>query len=314
MLTYHATTQSQLPELLEILLAHLPDELRQPRIELTLSGLQTSGFGFQTSDSHNAQTPNQTRYEIFHYERNGEMIGGAFSMMRPDGTLLTLQPAVVPTEPETTLRLIYETLLEVADAENARLVMLLVDFQQSADATLLDEYGFDKVSELLNLNAERAIFPTDCPTNRLSFRPYKNKLWDEMVALVEKTYKNTLDFPRLTGLVPADIILRGYQESHVFDPSLWFFIEYQSQITGALLLSQIDNSEHLELTYVGLTETFRGQGFFREIVHFSQFFAKERNSSHLLVSVDLANIPALNTYFRCGFQIHDQKEIFVRFL
>ena len=296
-----------MPELLDILPAHLPDELRQPRIELTLSGLQVV-------DIHDVQNPTQTRYEIFHYERNGEMIGGAFSMMRPDGTLLTLQPAVVPTEPETTLRFIYKKLLDYAVAEHARLVMLLVDFQQSADATLLDEYGFDKVSELLNLNAERAIFPTDCPAYRLAFRPYKNELWDEMVALVEKTYKNTLDFPRLTGLVPADNILRGYQESHVFDPTLWFFIEFHSQIIGALLLSQIDNSDHLELTYVGLMETFRGQGFFREIVKFSQFVANERNSSHLLVSVDSANFPALNTYIRYGFQIHDQKEIFVRFL
>ena len=307
MLTCHATSLSQLPELLEILLAHLPDELRQPRLALTLRQCeQEPGRG--------ANAPNRTRYENFHWERDGRMIGGVFSMLRPDGTLLSLQPAVVPMEPESSLRLVYETLIEFAIDNHARLVMLLVDFQQSADEPMLGLFGFEKVSELLNLNAERADFPTHCPVGCLAFRPYKNELWGKMAALVEKTYNNTLDFPQLTGLVPAESILRGYQESHVFDPSLWYFIEFQSKIIGVLLLTQMEESEHLELTYLGLTEDFRGQGLSREIVQFSQFVAKTKNASHLIVAVDSANIPALNTYIRCGFQIHDQKEIYVRYL
>ena len=305
-LTFHTTTHSQLLELLDILLAHLPVELRQPRKELTI-------FAVQASDSSEVRNPYQTRYEIFHFERDGKMIGGTFAMLRPDGMLLSLQPTVVSTEPETTLSLIYEKLIDFAIAEKSRLAMVLVDFQQSADETLLDEFGFEKVSELLNLNAERAVFPTNCPANRLTFRPFSNDLWDRMVALVEKTYENTLDFPCLTGHVPAELVLRGYQESHIFDPSLWFFIEYQSKIIGALLLTQIENVEQLELTYFGLIEEFRGRGFACEIVQFSQFIAHQQNDCHLLVAVDSANSPALNTYLRCDFHIHDQKEIYVRF-
>jgi len=306
-LTCHATTQSQLPELLEILLVHLPDELRLPRIELTLRQCEQ-----ESCRESNAQI--RTRYEIFHFERDGQMIGGVFSMLRPDGTLLSLQPTVLPTEQEPSLRLVYETLIEFAIDNRARLVMLLVDFQQYANEPLLGWFGFEKVSELLNLHAERVVFPTQRPTARLTFRPYKSEHWDRMAALVEKTYVNTLDFPQLTGLVPADYILRGYQESHIFDPSLWYFVEYQSKIIGALLLTQIEGSEHLELTYLGLTEEFRGQGLSLEIVQFAQYIAKMQNASHLLVAVDSANIPALNTYMRCGFQIHDQKELYVRYL
>jgi len=212
------------------------------------------------------------------------------------------------------LRLAYETLMEFAIGHHARLVMLLVDFQQSADEQLLEWFGFEKVSELLNLNAERLVFPSYHIEGRLTFRPYKNEHWDRMTALVEKTYINTLDFPQLTGLVPAECILRGYQESHFFDPSLWYFVEFQSQSIGVLLLTQIEDSEHLELTYLGLTEDFRGQGLSLEIVQFAQYIAKLQNASHLLTAVDSANIPALNTYMRCGFQIHDQKEIYVRYL
>jgi len=307
MLICHATTPSQLPELLEILLAHLPDELRQPRIELTLRQCEQ-----EVCRESNAQT--RTLYEIFHFERDGQMIGGVFSMLRSDGTLLALQPAVVPTEPEQSLRLAYETLIEFAIDHHARLVMLLVDFQQSADEPLLRWFGFEKVSELLNLNAERVVFPTHRPTGHLTFRPYKNELWDKMTALVEKTYINTFDFPQLTGLVPAEYILRGYQESHIFDPSLWYFVEFRSQVIGVLLLTQIEDSEHLELTYLGLAEEFRGQGLSREIVQFAQYIAKLQNASHLLTAVDSANLPALNTYMRCGFQMHDQKEIYVRYL
>ncbi len=306
--TYHETTLSQLPQLLEILLAHLPEELRLPRMELTLRLCEQEWESGRDSRQHE-----RTRHEIFHFTRNGEMIGGAFSMLRADGTVLAIQPAVVPTEPESSLRLVYETLVEFSVAEDARLIMLLVDFQQSADETLLDAFEFEKISELLNLNAERLVFPERLPNGRLSFRPYKNEQWREMVATVEKTYENTLDFPRLTGLVPPDKILQGYQESHAFDPSLWYFIEFRSQIIGVLLLTQIENGEHLELTYVGLAPEFRGQGFSREIVRFSQFIARERNNSHLLVSVDVSNTPALTTYLRCDFHVHDRKEIYVRF-
>ena len=318
MLTYCKTDLAQLPQLLEILLAHLPGELRRPRIEQTfrLYELELTQLSqpSQVGKSVKKTQQEQTRHEVFHFERNGEIIGGCFSMLRPDGTVLALQPAVQPDEPESSLRLVYETLLEYAVESQARLVMLLVDYQQMANETLLAAFGFEKLSELLNLNAAGIAFPKSFPCNRLHFFPYKNEQWPDMVALVEKTYENTLDFPRLVGMVPAEQILQGYQESHDFDANLWFFIEFQSKIIGALLLTQIENTEHLELTYVGLLQEFRGLGLFREIVQFAQFTAFGRNCSHLLVSVDASNIPALSTYLHNNFHIHDQKEIYVRFL
>lgn len=310
--TYSETTLTQLPELLKILLAHLPGELQRPRIEQTVRLYEQESR--EVAHLRTQANQERTSYEVFHFERNGEMIGGCFAMLRPDGTVLAIQPAVLPNEPESSLRLVYGTLLEYAVESLARLIMLLVDFQQAADETYLTAFGFQKVSELLNLNAERSVFSPPGPTKRLRFVPYQNEQWREMVVLVEKTYENTLDFPLLTGLVPAEQILRGYQESHVFEPSLWFFIEYQSQVIGVLLLTQIEHTEHLELTYVGLSQEFRGLGLSREIVQFTQSVAKERHCSHVLVSVDAANIPALSTYLHCDFHIHDQKEIFVRFL
>lgn len=312
--TYCETTLTRLPELLEILLAHLPEEYRRSRIEQTFRLYEQELTQLAQQQFPHAKSQERTRHEVFHFERNGEMIGGCFAMLRPDGTVLAIQPAVLPTEPESSLRLVYETLLEYAVESQARLVMVLVDYQQSADESLLAASGFEKVSELLNLNAERTVFPDDRPTGRLRFVPYENGRWPEMVALVEKTYENTLDFPRLTGIVPAEDILLGYQECHDFDPSLWFFIEFDSTIVGALLLTRIENSEHLELTYVGLLTPFRGLGFAREIVRFTQFVAQTRECSHVLVSVDAANIPALSCYLHNDFHIHDQKEIFVRFL
>ena len=321
MLTYHKTSLTQLPELLEILLAHLPEESRQPRIEQTCrlyeQELIQSALPEQAAQPKNLPEGlrlEPTKHEIFHFERNGEMIGGCFAMLRPDGTVLAIQPAALPSEPESSSRLIYETIFECAAKIQARLIMVLVDHQQSADETQFAALGFEKVSELLNLNADWTTFPNQCPANRLRFVPYENTQWPEMVEVVEKTYENTLDFPRLTGLVPAEQILRGYQESHIFETSLWFFIEYQSKIIGALLLTQLESAEHLELTYVGLLQPYRGLGFAREIVQFSQFIASERDCTHLIVAVDAANTPALNAYMHSGFHMHDQKEIFVRFL
>ncbi|MDR1492123.1 MAG: GNAT family N-acetyltransferase [Planctomycetaceae bacterium] len=308
--TCHETALQELPELLEILLAHLPDELRQPRIDTTIYLYRQEQ---KTRCRHFPNETTPTRHEIFHWTRNGKIVGGLFAILRPDKTLLALLPAVVSDEPESTLRLIFEKLMDFSHNVHACPTMLLVDYQQSADEMLLKTFNFQKVSDLLNLNAQQTTFPEHFPAKRLTFRKYTNNDWKKMVTLVEKTYQKTLDFPQLTGLTPTSQILKGYQESHVFEPSFWFFIEYQSQVIGVLLLTQLEEYQYLELTYLGLISEFRGRGFSYEIVQFAQFFAKQQDYEFIIVSADMNNIPAISTYLRCGFHLHDQKEIYVRF-
>ncbi|MDR1384554.1 MAG: GNAT family N-acetyltransferase [Planctomycetaceae bacterium] len=307
MLTCHETTLQELPELLEILLAHLPDELRKPRINVMVRLYcqeQKQLYRHETKLAH---------HEIFHWERNGRMVGGLFTMLRPDKTLLALLPTIIAGEPKLTFQGMFKKLIDFSIATDACLIMLLADYQQSADETLLKIFQFQKISNLLYLNSQRVEFPEQFPAKQLTFREYANDYWEEMVTLVEQTYQKTLDFPQLAGLVPTSQILKSYQESHVFEPSLWFFIEYESQVIGALLLTQLEECQYLELTYLGLILEFRGRGFSREIVQFAQFIAKQRDNELIIVSADQNNIPAINTYLRCGFRLHDQKEIYVRF-
>jgi len=311
-LTCHETTLQELPKLLEILLAHLPDELRQLRIDVMVRLYAKEYETLLAVQQKHQSSQNETQQEVFHWSRNGKIVGGLFAMPRPDKTLWSLLPAVVSGEPKSTMRRIFEKLNDVAIKTKMLSIMILADYQQSADETLLNEFGYEKLSELLNLNSQRIVFPETFSSSRLRFREYQNENWQEMVALVEKTYQNTLDFPQLCGLVPTHEILKGYQESHVFDPSLWFFVEDESQVIGALLLTQLEEKQHLELTYLGLTPEFRGKGLSHELVRFTQFLARRRNNDYVLVSVDKNNIPALNIYLHNGFHLHDQKEIFVR--
>ncbi|MCL2347498.1 MAG: GNAT family N-acetyltransferase [Planctomycetaceae bacterium] len=315
-LQWHETTADKLPELLELLFRHLESEERKARVTQLLANYEhaaalSSSVRFPVNDCP-ANDVNMNSF--FHWTRENEIVGGLLTMLRPDGTVLALLPVIAPQEPFQTLRLTFGKLLDYSVSVNARLIMILVDSQQSSDLSLMEEFGFQKVSELMNMSAEQSVFPEIMTPGRLRFRPYTDDCWNEMVALVERTYEKTLDFPRLSGLVPTSEILRGYRESHPFEPSLWFFIEFQRQTIGALLLTQLERAEHLELTYVGLLPEFRGRHFAHEIVRYAQSIARKRQCQFLLVSVDSGNTPALATYVRLRFHVYDRKEIFVRFL
>ena len=310
-LQWHETTADELPDLLELLFRHLESEERKARITQLLAN-----YGRAAALSSNVPFPaNDVNINtFFHWTRENEIVGGLLTMLRPDGTVLALLPAAAPQEPFPTQQLIFEKLLDYSVSVNARLIMILVDCRQSADLSLMEEFGFQKVSELINMSAEQSVFPETMTPGRLQFRPYTDDCWDEMIELVERTYERTLDFPLLSGLVPTSEILRGYRESHPFEPSLWFFIEFQRQKIGALLLTQLEQAEHLELTYVGLLPEFRGLHLAHEIVRHAQYVARKRYCQFLLVSVDSENTPALTTYVRLSFHVYDRKEIFVRFL
>ena len=310
-LQWHETTAGELPELLELLFRHLEPEERKVRITQLLAN-----YGRAAALSSSVPVPaNDVNINtFFHWTRENEIVGGLLTMLRPDGTVLALLPVVAPQEPFVTQQLVFEKLLDYSASVNARLIMILVDSQQSADLSLMEKFGFQKVSELINMSAEQSVFPEIMMSGRLRFRPYTDDCWNEMVALVERTYEKTLDFPLLSGLVPTSEILRGYQESHPFEPSLWFFIEFQRQTIGALLLTQLEHAKHLELTYVGLLPEFRGLHLAHEIVRYAQNIARKRHCQFLLVSVDSENTPALTTYVRLRFHVYDRKEIFVRFL
>ena len=255
---------------------------------------------------------------MFRESADSRLLGVLVANRWPDGNLL-LWPAVTAVEPkdsEPILRALYEAFDRWFAATWAKGAVMMVDQFQSADPLFLHTFGFEYVSQLLYLIASEPPF-SPSPTARLVFRPMPPDDLPRMTALVERTYRNTLDFPRLIGISSTTEILDGYMKNNLFRPELWFYVHEQSvgecgDPVGVLLLSSIPEHGEMELTYMGLLEEVRGRGHAAEIVAFAQTVTRREGASMLLTSVDQQNAPALRGYLRAGFRVFDRKSLFFK--
>jgi GNAT superfamily N-acetyltransferase len=141
---------------------------------------------------------------------------------------------------------------------------------------------------------------------------YADNITDRLTRLVKATYEHALDFPDLMQIAPVDCVLQGYKTGALFRPELWFVIQKEETDIGVLLLTDAA-PDQIELTYMGLIESARRQGFAREIVHFAKSITSQWKRSLLLTSVDEKNVPACQSYLSQGFQAWDRKKVYARF-
>ena len=250
---------------------------------------------------------------IFQAKQDDTLVGAMYAQCRPDGSVMLWIPAMeqgYPLEP------MFEPLAQFCRAHNAFAAVALADRGQSFDEHALCSAGqFRFLSELIYLAAEVPPNESSDAPYRLQFVPlpdYSGSIADRLTRLVKATYQHSLDFPGLMQIAPVEHVLQGYRAGALFRPELWFFVQKDNTDIGVLLLTDA-SPEQFELTYMGLLESARRQGFSREIVR----FARERTSREgrllLLTSADEKNIPACQVYLSQGFQAWDRKKVYVRF-
>ena len=171
------------------------------------------------------------------------------------------------------------------------------------------------MSDLLHLATE--VLPEEQTRQpyHLQFVPLTDcsgEVSERLERVVKETYQNTLDFPDLMQIAPVESVLQGYKVGGLFRPELWFFVQKDGNDIGVLLLTDA-SPEAFELTYMGLLESARRQGFSREIVRFAKEMTIREKRPVLLTSVDEKNIPACQTYLSHGFKAWYRKKVYVRF-
>jgi len=250
---------------------------------------------------------------IFQAKHEDTLVGAMYAQSRPDGSVMLWIPTMAkgfPLEP------MYESLVQFCRSQNAFAAVALADRNQLFDEQTLCSFGqFRFLSDLIHLATE--ISPnelTDKPY-RLQFVPLSDHSEDvsnRLARLVKETYRHSLDFPELMQIAPVEYVLQGYKTGALFRPELWFFVQKEGVDVGVLLLTDA-SSEQFELTYMGLRESARRQGFSREIVRFAKEITSREKRMLLLTTVDEKNIPACQSYLSHGFKAWDRKKIYARF-
>lgn len=298
MLTVTNPTGGELECTLQFAFQHLPPSMSVLRVDMVMQRYQSGEVDLQG---------------IFQAKHGDTLVGAMYAQKRPDGSVLLWVPAMAQG---FSLEPMLEPLAQFCRSQKTFAAVALADTDQPFDEQTFCTAGqFQFLSDLIHLAVE--IVPNDSPeeSSRLQFVPlmnYSEDISERLVRLVKETYHHSLDFPDLMQIAPVEDVLQGYQTGVLFRPELWFFLQKQGVDVGVLLLTDAA-SDQLELTYMGLIESARRQGFSREIVRFAKTTTSRWNRQLLLTSVDEKNIPACQSYLAHGFRAYDRKKVYVRF-
>ena len=300
MLTITNPIEAELEMTLQFAFQHLPPHELALRLEAMMRQYQSGKTDLRG---------------IFQAKQDNTLVGALYAQSRPDGSVMLWVPTLTQGFPHEPL---LESLITYCQSKNAIAIVALADRNQLFDEQTFCTVGqFQFLSDLVHLAVEVSPEMQAEKPYRLQFVPlshysdYSDSIFDRLERLVKKTYEHTLDFPDLMQIVPVEAVLQGYKEGSLFRPELWFFIQRDGMDVGVLLLTDA-SPEQFELTYMGLIESARGQGFAREIVSFAKAITCREKRLMLLTSVDEKNIPACQSYLSQGFRAWDRKKVYAR--
>jgi ribosomal protein S18 acetylase RimI-like enzyme len=204
--------------------------------------------------------------------------------------------------------------IEYLRAHGSAIVQAQLENQAGEEAQALRAAGFEPFCELMYLSSEASDFPTAPPAPRVRFEHYSRANHARLVRLVEETYRDTLDCPRLNGLRDVEDVLEGYQALGHFAPERWLIVLHEGRDVGCLLLTTYCDPPIWELIYQGIVPWARGRGLGTDVTRHAQWLAAQAGAEQLVLAVDAANDPALAVYAAAGFRAWESRWVFARLL
>ena len=200
---------------------------------------------------------------------------------------------------------------------NVDLAQALLEPSEKADRAAFLEAGFSELAVLSYL--ERPLSrsnPPDAPQwpAGVSVESYRENLYDTLVAVLEKTYEQTLDCPGLYGLRRTQDIIAGHKATGQFDPTLWTLLRVDEQPAGVILLNPFPGHRTVELVYLGLAPFARGRGLGQQLLRHGLTLLQGRRERSLTLAVDHSNLPAMSIYQAQGLRPVVQRVALIRSL
>jgi mycothiol synthase len=268
--------------------------------------------------------------------RDGRMVGAMFSQIEPGKTAIVWLPRLVPGEPESTAARLFAAMLESLAHQQLVLAQILLPTVSRVEEARLQRGGFHHLANLLYL-----VSPVDChdsiieprpvvapryatdgattsrgfmsaATRDLEFEPYCADNHHRLARVIVATYRETLDCPALNGVRTAEDVLAGYRVTGEFAPRHWLIIRHARRDIGCLLLADHPRHDNMELLYLGLIPAARGHGWGKRLVRYAQRLARQAGRCRVVLAVDAANAPAVQTYTATDFQTWQRRRLYVR--
>jgi len=244
--------------------------------------------------------------------RGQERVGAAWFQDLGGRAAMVWPPRLVPGEPAATAARLLAAGCQLLARNGVCVAHALLARVTPEDDAILCAAGFSPLAALLYLGCEESEFPPQRPDGPLHFTPYDPAEETRLARLVEATYVGTLDCPAMNGLRPVEDVLAGYRAAGSFAPEHWLFVQHEGRDIGCLLLGDYPREGNIELVYMGLIPSSRGNGWGKVICRHAQWLTRRIGRPRLVLAVDQANQPALAMYASAGFQAFDRRTVYLK--
>jgi len=235
----------------------------------------------------------------------GKILGTVLAVPSPGRTALLFTDCITHSNQVRERSALIEFSCKALQSTDVTLAQALLE---PRDTILKHAYLAGGFSELAKLSYLERPLPSACNIPAVTWpsdvtvEPYRSDLEDELIAVLENSYEETLDCPGLRGLRQTRDILAGHLGTGEYDPKLWTILRIRGEATGAILLNRSPLSDTFELVYIGLAKAARNRGLGRLLLRYAISLLSDRRERAVTLAVDEKNAPAISLYRREGFR------------
>jgi len=194
--------------------------------------------------------------------------------------------------------------------------LLLQAILHPEDVVLPDKYrsaGFRYLTDLLYLDAA---VQGDCATVRaetldIELQCYSNATHEVFLAALENSYVDSADCPGLSGLRPTAEVMEGHRATGKFDHNGWYVALQSRSPVGVLLTAEVARRRALEVVYIGVAPSARGQGVGKYLMRTAFDRARALSLTAVTLGVDATNEPARRLYQALGFVVTHRRRVWI---
>lgn len=293
--------ESRRLEALRILLSQFPADERDARLRDTLEAVERGSLSLQN---------------LWLAEVDRRPVGAALVMAQADGVSLVWLPVIVDGADEPDARsALMDAVCRELDRSQAKFGQVLLSQTESDEAAWLADYGFELTAELFFLarSLEEPAHIDDVPGED-EFEVYDERRNEHRFQeIIEQTYRDSLDCPRLNGSRSGAEAIAGHRLSGEFHPRGWKLYRQEGRDAAVLLLNEHPDQDAVELVYFGVAPEFRGEGWGEKILADAVAMGRAWNRAVIFLAVDAANSFANRIYAQFGFQEVARRVVWLRF-
>jgi ribosomal protein S18 acetylase RimI-like enzyme len=243
----------------------------------------------------------------------GQVLGAMICMTAPGASGLVWPPQASGSVAERCL--VEDRLVETASAwlrlRRAKLAQALLTPAEAGLADPLERNGFTHVTRLLYLrHGLELTAPALTAPQRLQFLYYPDDP-ERFHETLLRTYIDSQDCPEVTGVRTIEEIIEGHRAQGNFVADRWLLAQQGARQVGVLLLTDTPELNSWDVSYVGVVPEARRHGFGTELLCKALVEARAGGADQLTLSVDARNKPALGLYRRLGFEMIEDREVYL---